>query len=211
MICAALSQRGSRCARAQAGVRRGPRWSQRERTTSKVRHVWVVNGTACSWRAVMVSYKTTEDRGGAKPRPRPDALGSLPGGNRVSVPSVTRLWTITRICTCPTSFPRNTEARTSSRIYGWCIITATARFTAQRTPLGYVDGLSRVPGDRGAQVCGEGLIAISPPYPTKEGIEPMDVEHFPPSIAPIRSVCSRKIPWHFAGSERLSTASHRRT
>jgi 5-methylcytosine-specific restriction endonuclease McrA len=76
--------------------------------------------------------------------------------------------------------------------------------------LGYVDGLSRVPGDRGTQVCGEGLIAISPPYPTKEGIEPMDVEHFPAGIAPIRSVCSRKIPWHLAGSERRSTESQRR-
>jgi hypothetical protein len=32
--------------------------------------------------------------------------------------------------------------------------------------LGYVDGLSRVPGDRCARFCGEGMIAISSPYPT---------------------------------------------
>jgi hypothetical protein len=29
-----------------------------------------------------------------------------------------------------------------------------------------VDGLSRVPGDRSARFCGEGVIAISSPYPT---------------------------------------------
>jgi hypothetical protein len=39
----------------------------------------------------------------------------------------------------------------------------------------------------------------------------MDVKHVPPGFAPIRGACSRKIPWHLAGSERLSTASHRRT
>jgi uncharacterized damage-inducible protein DinB len=33
--------------------------------------------------------------------------------------------------------------------------------------LGYVDGLSRVPGDRSARFCGEGVIAIASPYPTR--------------------------------------------
>src|SRR2546422_10117318 len=32
---------------ALGGVGRGPRWPQRGRTTSKVRRVWFVNGTAC--------------------------------------------------------------------------------------------------------------------------------------------------------------------
>jgi hypothetical protein len=103
---------------------------------------------------------------GAEPSPRPVAWGSWRDGNRVSAPSVTRPWTITRSCTCTTWFPRNTEARTTSRIYGWCITTATARFTAPAPLLGYVDGLSHVPGDRCARFCGEGMIAISSPYPT---------------------------------------------
>src|SRR5262245_26565117 len=52
------------------------------------------------------------------------------------------------------------------RISGWCIRTATGRFTAAVRLLGYVDCLSRVPGDWYARFCGEGVIAISSPYPT---------------------------------------------
>src|SRR2546422_11061327 len=54
----------------------------------------------------------------------------------------------------------------TSRISGWCIRTATGRFTASVRLLGYVDCLSRVPGDWYARFCGEGVIAISSPYPT---------------------------------------------
>ena len=36
--------------------------------------------------------------------------------------------------------------------------------------LGYVDCLSRVPGDWYARFCGEGVIVILPPYPTKWGL-----------------------------------------
>ena len=50
-------------------------------------------------------------------------------------------------------------------IHSWCIIIATVRFTAPVRLLGYVDCLSRVPGDRSAQFCGEGVIALSSPYP----------------------------------------------
>src|SRR5262249_46597119 len=53
------------------------------------------------------------------------------------------------------------------RISGWCIRTATDRFTAAVRLLGYVDCLSRVPGDWYARFCGEGVIAILPPYPTR--------------------------------------------
>src|SRR2546422_7957898 len=52
------------------------------------------------------------------------------------------------------------------RISGWCTRTATGRFTAAVRLLGYVDCLSRVPGDWYARFCGEGVIAISSPYPT---------------------------------------------
>src|SRR4030095_7796978 len=54
----------------------------------------------------------------------------------------------------------------TSRISGWCITPATGRFTAAVRLLGYVDCLSRVPGDWYARFCGEGVIAISSPYPT---------------------------------------------
>src|SRR3989442_6754321 len=54
----------------------------------------------------------------------------------------------------------------TSRISGWCTTPATGRFTASVRLLGYVDCLSRVPGDRYARFCGEGVIAISSPYPT---------------------------------------------
>src|SRR5262244_3257460 len=56
--------------------------------------------------------------------------------------------------------------RRISRISGWCITPATGRFTAAVRLLGYVDCLSRVPGDWYARFCGEGVIAISSPYPT---------------------------------------------
>src|SRR5262249_32155510 len=54
----------------------------------------------------------------------------------------------------------------TSRISGWCTTTATGRFTVSVRLLGYVDCLSRVPGDWYARFCGEGVIAISSPYPT---------------------------------------------
>src|SRR2546428_2645922 len=54
----------------------------------------------------------------------------------------------------------------TSRISGWCTTPATGRFTASVRLLGYVDCLSRVPGDWYARFCGEGVIAISSPYPT---------------------------------------------
>src|SRR6266581_4309711 len=54
----------------------------------------------------------------------------------------------------------------TSRISGWCITPATVRFIASVRLLGYVDCLSRVPGDWYARFCGEGVIAISSPYPT---------------------------------------------
>src|SRR5215471_17697484 len=54
----------------------------------------------------------------------------------------------------------------TSRISGWCTTPATGRFTASVRLLGYVDCLSRVPGDWYARFCGEGVIAILPPYPT---------------------------------------------
>src|SRR5262245_58419691 len=54
----------------------------------------------------------------------------------------------------------------TSRISGWCITPATGRFTAAVRLLGYVDCLSRVPSDWYARFCEEGVIAISPPYPT---------------------------------------------
>ncbi len=57
-------------------------------------------------------------------------------------------------------------AQTTSRTYGWCLTTVTASFTAPARLLGYVDGLSRVPGDRCARFCGEEMVAISSPYPT---------------------------------------------
>src|SRR5712691_8737493 len=38
---------GTRPCTGTVGVERGPRWPQRGRTTSKVKRVWVVNGTAC--------------------------------------------------------------------------------------------------------------------------------------------------------------------
>src|SRR5215813_1504261 len=56
-----------------------------------------------------------------------------------------------------------------SRISGWCITPATGRFTAAVRLLGYVDCLSRVPGDWYARFCGEGVIVISSPYPTTYG------------------------------------------
>src|SRR6266446_4769391 len=55
----------------------------------------------------------------------------------------------------------------TSRISGWSITTATGRFTASMRLLGYVDCLSRVPGDWYARFCGEGVIVILPPYPTR--------------------------------------------
>src|SRR5262245_46144401 len=111
-------------------------------------------------------YKPTGRRGGAEPQPRPVARGSWRGGNRVSAPSVARHWRTSRTCTCTTWFPSNAAARTILRISGWYTTPATANFTAPVRLLGYVDGLSRVPGDRSARFCGEGVIAISPPYPT---------------------------------------------
>src|SRR5262247_2678464 len=51
----------------------------------------------------------------------------------------------------------------------WCITPATGRFIASVRLLGYVDCLSRVPGDWYARFCGEGVIAISSPYPTHYG------------------------------------------
>src|SRR5919201_3873667 len=44
--------------------------------------------------------------------------------------------------------------------------TAIARFIATMHPSEYVNCLSRVRGDSLARFCGEGVIAISPPYPT---------------------------------------------
>src|SRR5262249_13251666 len=67
---------------ARAG--RGPRWPQRGRTTSKVRRVWVVNGTACSWNPKI--FKATA--AARRPRPRawrsrarPCGTGSRPLGS----------------------------------------------------------------------------------------------------------------------------------
>src|SRR4029453_12107484 len=55
----------------------------------------------------------------------------------------------------------------TSRISDWCITPAIGRFTAAVRLLRYVDCLSRVPGDWYARFCGEGVIAISSPYPTR--------------------------------------------
>src|SRR5207302_11484564 len=83
-----------------------------------------------------------------------------------SVPTATRLSIMVRKSTCTMWCASTTEVRTTSRISGWCIRTATVRFTASVRLLGYVDCLSRVPGDWYARFCGEGVIAISSPYPT---------------------------------------------
>jgi hypothetical protein len=96
----------------------------------------------------------------------PSTKGYWPGDNGTSVPSVTRRWKTAKTCMCITCFPISTGARTISRICGWCITTATARFTAPVRLLEYVDGLSRVLCDWYTRFCGEEVIAISPPYPT---------------------------------------------
>src|SRR5712691_6819756 len=69
--CVSLAERGPLCT-GTAGVGWGPRWPQRGRTTSKVRRVWVVNGTACSWRAIILDLETEQSADGqpiALPRP----------------------------------------------------------------------------------------------------------------------------------------------
>src|SRR5438093_89158 len=72
----------------------------------------------------------------------------------------------------------------TSRISGWCTTPATGRFTASVRLLGYVDCLSRVPGDWYARFCGEGVIAISSPYPTTYRPAP------PPLLPPFAEVLS---------------------
>jgi RNA-directed DNA polymerase len=47
--------------------------------------------------------------------------------------------------------PKKSGAQMTSRIYGWFITTAIAKFTAAVRLLGYVDGLSRVLGDGSAR------------------------------------------------------------
>jgi hypothetical protein len=56
MIVVSLSQRGDRCARALGRVRRGPRGPQRGRITSKVKRVWVVNGTSWAKNPKMLNH-----------------------------------------------------------------------------------------------------------------------------------------------------------
>ena len=52
---------------------------------------------------------------------------------------------------------------------GWSITRVIGRFTAAVRLLGCVDCLSRVRGDPYARFCGEGVVAILPPYPTSYG------------------------------------------
>src|SRR5438128_3853935 len=66
----------------------------------------------------------------------------------------------------------------TSRISGWCTTPATGRFTASVRLLGYVDCLSRVPGDWYARFCGEGVIAISSPHPTNYGAHLVAIRTF---------------------------------
>ena len=73
--------------------------------------------------------------------------GNSPSGNKGAVRSATSTWKMARSSTCTMWCPSNTGAQTTSRICGWCITPAIARFTAAVRLLGYVDCLSRVPGD----------------------------------------------------------------
>jgi hypothetical protein len=109
--------------------------------------------------------RTIGDSAGRSPMARPVASGNWPSGNRVYVRPVINPWTMARRFMCIMWFPSNTEAQRTSPISGWCITCVTVRFTAARL-LEYVDCLSRVLGDQYARFCGEGVVAISSPYPT---------------------------------------------
>jgi hypothetical protein len=67
---------------------------------------------------------------------------------------------------CAMWFLKSPGARMTSRICGWAITPVIVRFTAPVRLWGYVDGSSRGRGDSPARFFGEGVIALSPPYPT---------------------------------------------
>lgn len=111
-------------------------------------------------------YRMTGDNDGRDRTPWPIASGTWPNGNTAVVPSVTRTWNMERFSIRTMSCQRTMGARRASRIGDSCMPTAIVRFTAPVRLWGYVDGLSRIPGDRSARFCGEGMRAISSPYPT---------------------------------------------